>query len=127
MGVIDNRMSSYFTKGCHLKLLMLSKELWYCAFHNHLFVFISGIIQNSGSRSVADYAVVPILGCQVESTVNEITTNCWLQMCIEMEQCLEPSSNSIFNPIFLVQDALPLQGCVVSIRLVQRSGQCLSL
>lgn len=30
------------------------------------------------SRIVADYAVVPLLGCEVEATVGEVVTNAWL-------------------------------------------------
>jgi topoisomerase (DNA) II binding protein 1 len=30
------------------------------------------------SRIVADYAVVPLLGCEVEATVGEVVTNTWL-------------------------------------------------
>lgn len=30
------------------------------------------------SRIIADYAVVPLLGCSVESTVGDVVTNTWL-------------------------------------------------
>ncbi len=75
-----------------------------------------GILLRSNDRRIADYAVVPITGCEVKATVNEVTTNCWLQMCIEMEECLEPTSNTLFSPIILNQGAMPLHGCVLSIR-----------
>lgn len=29
-------------------------------------------------RGVADYAVVPLLGCEVEATVDEVVTDTWL-------------------------------------------------
>ena len=30
------------------------------------------------TRAVADYAVVPLLGCEVEATVEEVVTDTWL-------------------------------------------------
>lgn len=42
------------------------------------------VIENGGrvltghSRIVADYAVVPLLGCSVEATVDEVVTDTWL-------------------------------------------------
>lgn len=45
---------------------------------------VSIIRENAGkiislqSRNVADYAVVPLLGCEVEATVGEVVTNMWL-------------------------------------------------
>lgn len=42
------------------------------------------IMENSGkilvgrSRAVAHYAIVPLLGCDVEATVDEVATDTWL-------------------------------------------------
>lgn len=42
------------------------------------------VIENSGKvlvgrfRGVADYAIVPLLGCEVEATVEEVATDAWL-------------------------------------------------
>lgn len=38
----------------------------------------AGKIVSFQSRIVADYAVVPLLGCEVEATVGEVVTNTWL-------------------------------------------------
>lgn len=38
----------------------------------------AGKILTPQSRTVADYAVVPLLGCEVEATVGEVVTNTWL-------------------------------------------------
>lgn len=38
----------------------------------------AGKIVSLQSRIVADYAVVPLLGCEVEATVGEVVTNTWL-------------------------------------------------
>lgn len=42
------------------------------------------VVENYGKvlvgrfRGVADYAVVPLLGCEVEATVDEVVTDTWL-------------------------------------------------
>lgn len=38
----------------------------------------AGKIVSLPSRIVADYAVVPLLGCEVEAAVGEVVTNTWL-------------------------------------------------
>lgn len=38
----------------------------------------AGKIMSCQSRTVADYAVVPLLGCEVKGTVGEVVTNTWL-------------------------------------------------
>lgn len=38
----------------------------------------AGKIVSLQSRIVADYAVVPLLGCEVEATVGDVVTNTWL-------------------------------------------------
>lgn len=38
----------------------------------------AGKIVSLQSRVVADYAVVPLLGCEVQATVGEVVTNTWL-------------------------------------------------
>lgn len=38
----------------------------------------AGKVVSLQSRIVADYAVVPLLGCEVEATVGEVVTNTWL-------------------------------------------------
>lgn len=43
-----------------------------------------GRVLKGRSRVVADYAVVPLLGCSVEATVEEVVTDTWLvrlQIC----------------------------------------------
>lgn len=38
----------------------------------------SGKVLSLQSRVIADYAVVPLLGCNVDSTVGDVVTNTWL-------------------------------------------------
>lgn len=38
----------------------------------------AGIVLSAQKRMIADYAVVPLLGCEVEATVEEVVTNAWL-------------------------------------------------
>lgn len=40
----------------------------------------TGIIVNKNRRThqIIDYAIVPVFGCEVKVTVNEIVTNAWL-------------------------------------------------
>lgn len=50
------------------------------------------VVENYGKvlvgrfRGVADYAVVPLLGCEVEATVDEVITDTWL---VREPTCLE--------------------------------------
>ncbi|XP_041460355.1 DNA topoisomerase 2-binding protein 1-like isoform X1 [Lytechinus variegatus] len=75
----------------------------------------AGIVLPFNTRSIPDYAVVPIIGTLVNMTVGEIVTNCWLQMSLEAETLLEPSSNDLFTPIPIMKEAMPLRNCVISI------------
>lgn len=38
----------------------------------------AGRVLSLQSRTIADYAVVPLLGCQVKPTVGDVVTNTWL-------------------------------------------------
>lgn len=38
----------------------------------------AGKVLSTPKRAIADYAVVPLLGCEVEATVGEVVTNAWL-------------------------------------------------
>jgi len=43
------------------------------------FISISGVVtKNRRTHQIIDYAVVPVFGCEVKVTVNEIVTNAWL-------------------------------------------------
>lgn len=48
------------------------------------------VVENYGKvlsgrfRGVADYAIVPLLGCEVEATVDEVVTDTWLVRCGKM-------------------------------------------
>ncbi|XP_076147073.1 DNA topoisomerase 2-binding protein 1 [Alosa pseudoharengus] len=66
------------------------------------------------SRVVADYAVVPLLGCEVEATVDEVVTDTWLAMCVEQQCVLELSSHPLFTPVAVLEGRSPLKGCVLS-------------
>ncbi|XP_034022870.1 DNA topoisomerase 2-binding protein 1 [Thalassophryne amazonica] len=67
------------------------------------------------TRIVADYAVVPLLGCPVEATVDEVVTDTWLAMCLENECVLQVSSNPLFTPVPVMEGHFPLKDCVLSI------------
>ncbi|XP_053571725.1 DNA topoisomerase 2-binding protein 1 [Bombina bombina] len=74
-----------------------------------------GKVLSPHKRAIADYAVVPLLGCEVESTVGEVVTNAWLEMCMEQEMLLDPQSNALFAPVPYLEGSTPLQGCVLSV------------
>ncbi|XP_038586755.1 DNA topoisomerase 2-binding protein 1 [Micropterus salmoides] len=67
------------------------------------------------TRVVADYAVVPLLGCSVEATVDEVVTDTWLAMCVEKECVLQLSSNPLFTPVPVMEGRFPLKDCVLSV------------
>ncbi|NXE05262.1 TOPB1 protein, partial [Lophotis ruficrista] len=66
------------------------------------------------SRTIADYAVVPLLGCTVKPTVGDVVTNTWLITCVEQQLLLDPQSNPLFIPVPVMEGATPLEGCVLS-------------
>uniref|UniRef100_A0A6Q2WT35 BRCT domain-containing protein n=1 Tax=Esox lucius TaxID=8010 RepID=A0A6Q2WT35_ESOLU len=67
------------------------------------------------SRAVADYAVVPLLGCEVEATVDEVVTDTWLAMCVEQQCVLELASHPLFSPVPVMEGHSPLSDCVLSV------------
>ncbi|CAK6967478.1 DNA topoisomerase 2-binding protein 1 [Scomber scombrus] len=67
------------------------------------------------TRIVADYAVVPLLGCSVEATVDEVVTDTWLAMCVEKECVLQLSFNPLFTPVPVMDGRFPLKNCVLSV------------
>uniref|UniRef100_A0A8C5PMP1 DNA topoisomerase II binding protein 1 n=1 Tax=Leptobrachium leishanense TaxID=445787 RepID=A0A8C5PMP1_9ANUR len=84
--------------------------------------YIEELIKKNGGkalspnmRAVADFAVVPLLGCEVESTVSEVVTNAWLGMCVEQEKLLSPRSNPLFIPLPFLEGSTPLKDCVLSV------------
>ncbi|XP_073756069.1 DNA topoisomerase 2-binding protein 1 isoform X3 [Callorhinus ursinus] len=74
----------------------------------------AGKIVSLQSRIVADYAVVPLLGCEVEATVGEVVTNTWLVTCIDYQTLIDPKSNPLFIPVPVMAGMTPLEGCVIS-------------
>ncbi|NXG70742.1 TOPB1 protein, partial [Baryphthengus martii] len=66
------------------------------------------------SRTIADYAVVPLLGCTVKQTVGDVVTNTWLVTCVEQQLLLDPQSNSLFTPVPVMEGVTPLEDCVLS-------------
>ncbi|KAF2983886.1 hypothetical protein EK904_005245 [Melospiza melodia maxima] len=66
------------------------------------------------SRTVADYAVVPLLGCTVKATVGDVVTNTWLITCVEQQALLDLQSNPLFTPVLVMEGATPLEDCVLS-------------
>ncbi|KAM6908166.1 DNA topoisomerase 2-binding protein 1 isoform 1-T1 [Lycodopsis pacificus] len=75
----------------------------------------AGRVLMGRTRVVADYAVVPLLGCSVEATVDEVVTDTWLAMCVEKECVLQLSSNPLFAPVPLMDGRFPLKDCVLSV------------
>ena len=47
----------------------------------HLVMESGGKVLTGRTRAVADYGVVPLLGCEVEATVDEVVTDTWLVRC----------------------------------------------
>ncbi|XP_076774139.1 DNA topoisomerase 2-binding protein 1 [Arvicanthis niloticus] len=74
----------------------------------------AGKIVSLPSRIVADYAVVPLLGCEVEATVGDVVTNTWLGMCIDNQTLIDPKSNPLFTPVSVMSGMTPLEDCVIS-------------
>ncbi|XP_041533301.1 DNA topoisomerase 2-binding protein 1 [Microtus oregoni] len=74
----------------------------------------AGKIVSLPSRIVADYAVVPLLGCEVEATVGEVVTNTWLVTCIDYQTLVDPKSNPLFTPVSVMSGMTPLKDCVIS-------------
>uniref|UniRef100_A0A8C3KBQ4 DNA topoisomerase II binding protein 1 n=1 Tax=Calidris pygmaea TaxID=425635 RepID=A0A8C3KBQ4_9CHAR len=78
------------------------------------------IVENAGkilslqSRTIADYAVVPLLGCTVKPTVGDVVTNTWLITCVEQQLLLDPQSNPLFTPVPVMEGVTPLEDCVLS-------------
>ncbi|XP_053809726.1 DNA topoisomerase 2-binding protein 1 isoform X2 [Vidua chalybeata] len=66
------------------------------------------------SRTIADYAVVPLLGCAVKATVGDVVTNTWLITCVEQQALLDLRSNPLFTPVLVMEGATPLEDCVLS-------------
>ncbi|XP_014869751.1 DNA topoisomerase 2-binding protein 1 [Poecilia latipinna] len=74
-----------------------------------------GRLLTGRSRVVADFAVVPQLGCTVEATVDEVVTDTWLAMCVENERVLPLPSNPLFTPVPVREGYFPLKDCVLSV------------
>ncbi|XP_067593877.1 DNA topoisomerase 2-binding protein 1 isoform X2 [Pseudorca crassidens] len=74
----------------------------------------AGKIVSLQSRVVADYAVVPLLGCEVQATVGEVVTNTWLVTCIDYQTLTDPKSNPLFTPVPVMAGMTPLEDCVLS-------------
>ncbi|XP_053115689.1 DNA topoisomerase 2-binding protein 1 [Hemicordylus capensis] len=74
----------------------------------------AGKVLPQHNKAVADYAVVPLLGYKVESTVGDVVTNTWLVMCIEQQVLLDPQSSPLFMPVPMMEGIVPLEKCVLS-------------
>lgn len=79
------------------------------------------VMENAGkilvgrSRAVAHYAIVPLLGCDVEATVDEVATDTWLAMCVEQQCVLPLASHPLFTPVAVREGFSPLKDCVLSV------------
>ncbi|NXC07493.1 TOPB1 protein, partial [Orthonyx spaldingii] len=74
----------------------------------------AGEVLSLQSRAIADYAVVPLLGCTVRTTVGDVVTNTWLITCVEQQVLLDLHSNPLFTPVLVMEGATPLEDCVLS-------------
>ncbi|XP_066484231.1 DNA topoisomerase 2-binding protein 1 isoform X3 [Tiliqua scincoides] len=74
----------------------------------------AGKVLPQQNKAIADYAVVPLLGCKVESTVGEVVTNTWLVMCVEQQVLLDLHSSPLFTPVPMKEGSTPLEKCVLS-------------
>jgi len=65
------------------------------------------VMQNGGkvlvgrTRAVADYGVVPLLGCELEATVDEVVTDTWLVRCSWVWSHLVPPCKTAITKIQL--------------------------
>ncbi|XP_070547179.1 DNA topoisomerase 2-binding protein 1-like isoform X2 [Ptychodera flava] len=66
-------------------------------------------------NKMADFAIVPLIGCYDNVEAKAVINNCWLLMCIENECLIDCESNELFLPIDIPDDCKPLQNCVISI------------
>ncbi|XP_015267726.1 PREDICTED: DNA topoisomerase 2-binding protein 1 [Gekko japonicus] len=74
----------------------------------------AGNVLSQHSKAIGDYAVVPLSGCKVKSTVGEVVTNTWLVMCVEQQVLLDPKSSPLFTPVSVKEGSTPLEECVLS-------------
>uniref|UniRef100_A0A8C4H0U0 DNA topoisomerase II binding protein 1 n=1 Tax=Dicentrarchus labrax TaxID=13489 RepID=A0A8C4H0U0_DICLA len=78
-----------------------------------------GRVLTGRTRVVADYAVVPLLGCSVEATVDEVVTDTWLVRLViilgDFSCVLRLSSNPLFTPVPVMDGRFPLKDCVLSV------------
>ncbi|XP_054847595.1 DNA topoisomerase 2-binding protein 1 isoform X2 [Eublepharis macularius] len=74
----------------------------------------AGSVLPQHSKAIADYAVVPLWGCKVKSTVGDVVTNTWLMMCVEQQVLLDPQSSSLFTPVSVKEGNTSLEKCVLS-------------
>lgn len=81
----------------------------------HLVMQNGGIVLMGRTRAVADYGVVPLLGCELEATVDEVVTDTWLASCAEKECVLPVLSNPLFSPVEVKEGCSPLRACVLSL------------
>ncbi|XP_043575384.1 DNA topoisomerase 2-binding protein 1 [Chiloscyllium plagiosum] len=110
------------TESCAEQGIFWKKKFLIFGFANEDETYMAELIQSNGgkvlrphSRIVADFAVVPLLGTQVDATVAEVVTNTWLAMCIDQQRILASQSNALFTPISVVEGSTPLTNCVLSI------------
>ncbi|XP_041718089.1 DNA topoisomerase 2-binding protein 1-A [Coregonus clupeaformis] len=97
------------------QFLLVGFEAEMEAQHSMLVTENCGKVLVQHTRAVADYAVVPLLGCVVEATVDEVVTDTWLAMCVEQQCVLELGSHPLFSPVPVMEGCSPLRDCVLSV------------
>ncbi|KAM9552229.1 DNA topoisomerase 2-binding protein 1-A-like isoform 3-T3 [Salvelinus alpinus] len=83
--------------------------------HSMLVTENCGKVLVGHTRVVVDYTVVPLFGCEVEATVDEVVTDTWLAMCVEQQCMLELGSHALFSPVPVIEGCSPLRDCVLSV------------
>ncbi|XP_074051941.1 DNA topoisomerase 2-binding protein 1-like [Macrotis lagotis] len=101
--------------------LFSQKNFLVIGFGEDEYFIINAIKENAGkilplqSKAIADYVIVPLLGCEVESAEGKVVTNTWLITCIEQQNLFDPASNPLFTPVPVLEGSgTPLENCVLS-------------
>ncbi|XP_029646885.1 DNA topoisomerase 2-binding protein 1-like isoform X1 [Octopus sinensis] len=82
-------------------------------------VIENAVIENGGIilkniHQIPDYALVPLGGCTIKFTANEVVTHVWLESCLEKHRLVPISDSVLFQPIEINHLAKPLTNCVIS-------------
>uniref|UniRef100_A0A8C4Q3B7 DNA topoisomerase II binding protein 1 n=1 Tax=Eptatretus burgeri TaxID=7764 RepID=A0A8C4Q3B7_EPTBU len=104
------------------KSLFLHKSFKLVGFSGEDRADLASLVEEHGGKTlplnsdgIADFTIVPLLGCGVKCTAFEVVTNTWLYSCVEEKQLLDVGSSPLFSPVLVAEGSLPLASCVLSI------------